>query len=375
MISCGVCGEAVAARDARAESDNCESAGHLFHASCLDRVDRYDPCPGCASSCRICKERAPVDEAVTLCDEDDHRYHEACLRVANLGPTSECPKCARDDFESRLAGPCAACGEPVRGVSWSVGTCSHGLHPRCMEPWDAGLVAGCIACGEALPICAVCDLPISRDGGAEHAHPIARCRDPRCRARVFDVAARDHDCDARAAGDKPCPKCGKASRDHAGEPCGKTIAKRTRWDAGRFLFACPMCSDAVVDLGAHFASEHRRGRCRRCGFAIAKHAAPAHLLRCGGSKTCPAEGCRAIVSDPLREAAATRPTLLWKDHRCSGLYSCPHCEARFYDVDAMNVHAVRCEPDARAPKRRRRAAFVESMRVVLRCSEVPATDE
>lgn len=380
MTICAGCGCALVKGATRARIQNCDrEQKHVFHPDCASPLGQYDPCPGCLASCRFCGDHVADKNIVTLCEASNHHvYHESCLAVQDLGELSDCPACLKEDRESRIAPPCAPCGERIRDVAWSLGDCGHAMHSSCLESWDRGRIVGCLACNLARPVCPCCGRDFKVCGG----HVLARCPREKCRARVFEELIGAHDCSLRASGDKPCMRCAKPVSGHE-TLCTKELASLIRWDAarpGHFLYVCALCSEAVPDLAAHFADEHRPVRCRACGFAVAKHVAREHVESCGGSKTCPAEACKEIVSGLVIARARSDPGALWKDHECSGLYACAFdCGAFFYKVDEMERHASDCATASgavRAPAtRKRRRAFDKSNEFVLACSSLNQVDQ
>lgn len=376
MTSCASCDTAIVKGAPRVSVQNCERH-HLFHPPCASSIGPYTLCPGCLISCQLCQERVSTGERVSLCDDSNHHvYHADCLKVADLGATSNCPACAKEDRASRISSPCAACGERVRGTSWTLNSCDHGMHLECIKPWYEKRIDGCIPCGQARPICPACACPFEDCGG----HVLARCPNDDCRTRVFKELIGKHDCTLRLFGDKPCFACARPVSEHEGSPCRTSLVPFMRWDrsrVGHFLYVCPLCSKAVPDLTAHFSEDHRPVRCKRCNFAVSKHATREHLKNCGGSKICPAAGCTTIVSITLYKRAERDPKALWEDHKCGGLYECPFlCGAFFYLVDRMRKHAKGCISTVpRSGKRSRRAAFERSKEIILTCSSFNQVDE
>ncbi len=396
MPTCFVCGVAIARGESRARIASC-GQNHFAHLACAATVDR---CAGCFDKCRYCKVRVfdrerrlssgetdsesssdsdsdsdvETNHRVTLCDESNHHvYHSDCLKIHDRGETSDCPECAREESENRNAPPCAACGELVRGASWTVNDCIHGLHPRCFKMWSDGRLEGCIACGQMRPICPVCERPSAECDG----HVLARCK--KCRVRVFEELIDKHDC--KLSDDKPCFRCGRSLSTHK-EPCAKFLAPLMRWNhsrPGHFFYVCPLCPEAVPDLADHVEASHSAIRHSKCGFTIAKHAASTHRSACGSTKICPAEGCSATVTATDHKLALSDPSILYRGHGCRGLYACPfECGTFFYLPDDMSDHVEACvislAPRGTATKRRR-AAFERSQEIVLICAEESRASE
>jgi len=332
------------------------SSRHFYHLSCFDDTDQE--CNACITSCRLCHEK--VTQAVYLCENETHRFHEACLTINRIDLHRDmCQVCFDLERQARILSPCSVCGLIIKTGRVKC-DCGHDAHFDCRQAWKKCRVTNCPLCPFCQPICPICDEPIALN---HRRHYLISCK--KCNCIMTDVAKMRHVCDANC-----CMRCGKMHDDY---DCKLILGNGMQLIDNKLWNRCLLCEEAPVkDFVNHecFMDWAKKiTRCDTCGFSVPTGRFAWHARECIGSKCCLARKCTQIISIQVAEDAMNDISVLISDHNCRYLHACCACPAVFLEFGKLMNH--KCDhslPTRTLPKR---VAFEKCNRTInAHCEQV-----